>query len=238
MKPKFFLIMSMFLLAACSEEVDQTKEQTVKIEQQEADIKEEQSEQQEASTSEEDDTSSNETEEETSTEPKADSEKDASSDTTVTDTKVEVAEVTEKTDFYEYYVSNGVAKEPNEDVNNTDAKGAVYETLTEGVIELPKLENNETVFEQKTQTITIADLEKISAIRYMEEPATLGNLLIVDMNLLKSHYLGKSYSLTFNDEEYGMVVSEEKQSVGIILMRNTKDLIDEIKSDSVINIMN
>lgn len=231
MKARLYLLISSFLLVACSEQVEPVTQEVSKstVIQVEKTTEESKDILSEASSEIIDHNNQEES-----------IESSASLDEQNNNVSQGSEEIRVKDDFYEYYVEQGTQKttEETEDSTSKPENTLVYEDVSEGVIELPKLENNKEIILDNIQEITLSDLEKDGIITYIEEPTIAGILIALDLKKLTAIYDGESYSLAFNGNEYGVVVSTKKQNLGVILIPDSKDFLEDIKNNSIFNIIN
>lgn len=96
----------------------------------------------------------------------------------------------------------------------------VLEKLDETRIELPTLQENKHIFDENMDIVKIklAELEKENVLQYVEEPISSGYLIALNLPKMQGKYKAISYSLVYNDKEYGFVVSERNSDFGLTVV--------------------
>lgn len=144
----------------------------------------------------------------------------------------------EKKDYYNFYVTNAIEKSTaSSEQDTSEDEQFVYEQMTEDIIQMPILSDNEKVFENQVETISLSDLEEIDVVTYVEEPLTKGYLIDFNLLVLNNHYAATSYSFKYKDVEYGIMVSEDTPESGFVFIRDVEGLLEDIKENGVFNIL-
>lgn len=234
-KKFFFVCAASLILAACSEQVEsENSEREVNDTQLvEKDSNEVQSAETEQLIVEE---------EEVNTKQVADDEEQSSEEKSIT-VKPNVENADKNIDYYEYYSTKAVAKDEDGSADTksetSEQSPIVYEQLSEDVIQLPLMKDNENHFTKANiETISLAQLEEIKAVNYYEESLTRGYLIDINLTVLKDHYAGSSYSFDYNEEEYGVMISEDDKDYGFIYLKDVEGMLEDIKKNGTFNILN
>lgn len=150
-----------------------------------------------------------------------------------------VKAVEEQVDFYTIYSSGEAGNDSSLEIKLDESNEKLtYKQLDDDVIELPKVKGNETVLENRVEEVAVAELREKEVISFMEEPVTKGNLIVVDIGKLKTNYVAISYSFLYNGKEYGMMVSDKKEEIGLFLIENSEGMLEDIQKNGIINVIN
>lgn len=149
------------------------------------------------------------------------------------------AVVEQQSDYYAIYNTGTTDGASTLEVRLNEAGDTLtYNQLEQGVIELPKVIENEEVLNEEIKTVALQDLIDKEIVTIMEEPVTKGYLLTLDMGKMKSNYEAISYSFLYKDTEYGIMVSDKKENTGLILLVNSEGMLEDIRKNGIINIIN
>lgn len=171
-----------------------------------------------------------------STEDQTKKENIVSDEVEVVDNSQEEAEIE---NYYEYYHNKDLKVQSTDTtVTENGSKEIVAQRINERIIELPTLENNKDVIENAIEKVSIEDLNEKGIMEYMEEPVSKGLLITVDLAAIQKLFPAKSYSLLYEDEEYGVIVSNSNENRGIILIRDSELSKEDIQQNAVIYLIN
>lgn len=95
----------------------------------------------------------------------------------------------------------------------------IFTNIDETTLELPLYSENEEVFENDILKVSLGDLQA-GEIEYFEEPISNGYLVVLNLNKLSEENYGKSYSLLYNDIEYAFFVTEEDPYAALGVVEN------------------
>lgn len=252
-KKLFFVCIASLMLAACSEKVEQadtaksdaasTNTEQVETEQDDNVPSSEQVESKETTTS-VDNVEATETAKEVETNVEVSNEVEKVTEEAKEAVQTSLQPVDKDIDYYEYYETSAVVKTEKESNSESatvkdEQVAIVYEQLSEDVMQLPLLQDNEAYFDKDNiETISLAELEAIGAVKYYEEPLTRGYLIDINLSILKEHYLGHSYSFEYSGTEYGLMIDEAEKEYGFIFLKDVEGLLGDIKTNGTFNILN
>ncbi|OCS88257.1 hypothetical protein [Caryophanon latum] len=216
---KILLLGCLIILSACSEEVEQNKNEltetvdtTVSVEQTEntSALDEPITENKEVINSEE--SANVVAEESVNSDDKAKSEVPKDEVNSSDETAVEVKESTTAIDIKEEGLFNFYS---NEEIKEE----LTFTNIDETTLELPLYSENEKVFEEDILKVSLGDLQA-GEIEYFEEPISNGYLVVLNLNKLSEENYGKSYSLLYNDIEYAFFITEEDPNAALGVIEN------------------
>lgn len=140
-------------------------------------------------------------------------------------------------DFYAYYNEHIISSDSQGDLI-AEEEPLVARKLNDTIIELPTIESNEQIQNEVFEQVALEQLINTNIVTLLAEPVSKGVLLNVNLNLLYEQFPAESYSFSYSDQEYSIIVSKEDSKKGLVLIRAVEGLEEEITSSGFMNIIN
>lgn len=137
--------------------------------------------------------------------------------------------------LYEFYLEQVPTQSDNSTVVKSE-EGEISSDKQENIlkfniidsetIELPIYEENKEYLTEDLQQVSLTDLVKDGIAKFIEEPIEQGYLITLDLEQMNKLYTAQSYSISYDQSEYALMLSDVYPTTGISVIGgvNEEDL--------------